>query len=110
MKIDIEKYELLQNGSHRYADWDPILLRTFGKTEYSYRGGGILYTPRQPYGRELPSRHVFTITFNEDGISVNITGREDDKTIRVWELKAVVKYVSDFYKRLYDNGFLTGGN
>ena len=106
MKINIDKYNKHTNGSMYYKDHDEILIRTFNSPTRDKNGLHELFRPRKRTGSKYPSFHIFEIHFNEDGITVEVHGRDDDKTIKVWELKQVVEYVSDFYNRLYDNGFL----
>ena len=106
MKINIDKYNKHCNGSSLYEDHDDIILRAFNYPTRTRTDLYELFRPKKRTGSKYPSFHLFEIHCNEDGITVDVTGRDDDKTIKVWELKQRVEYVSDFYKRLYDNGFL----
>ena len=107
MKINMRKFKKLHNKSIYYNDWDQTGVNVF---DYPTRTtNGKWYTIFRP---NTPKPHcttkLFQIYFDDDGISVDLINpdKNDFTKINLYELKEVVRYVSDFYKRLYDNDFL----
>lgn len=106
MKIDMKTFKQLMNGSHYYRDWDDRANAAFRHPSWSFTEGHYeLFCTRmdRPHSRS----HLFQLNFDENGVTLS-AHEDDDKMFRLGEIKQIVEYVSDFYSRLFDNGFLVG--
>lgn len=107
MKINMKKFKKMQNKSIYYADWDQNTLKVFDDPSLSSSGKWYtLFSPNTP--KPYCTSKLFHVYFDESGMSIDLPypGVNDFTKINLFELKEVVKYVSEFYKRLYDNDFL----
>ena len=115
MKINMEQYKRMHNGSHYYADMDKTLLEVFGHFVRDSKVDGdeiyddciIIHPERKDRSTYKGSRNIYDLYFNENGISISMTGNYDPtKKLNFYELEYIVDYISDFYKKMFDNGFL----